>query len=194
MTGAEVGNVFHVRDDAVEVRRALADAIEANDVVITCGGVSVGEHDHIRAAAEALGVKEVFWRVSMRPGKPFYFGVSTEGKPVFGLPGNPVSALIVFLVFVKPALLKMMGADPASNEMSARLGAVIEKPAGRTEFVRGELTSWEGGLIAVPNEKRGSHMLTGLAVSDCLIHVPAESTCLEVGDEVVVTRLQWGTA
>ena len=88
----------------------------------------------------------------------------------------------------------MMGADPNTNEMSARLGAVIEKPTGRMEFVRGELTTWDGGLIAVPNEMRGSHMLTGLAVSDCLIHVPADATCLEVGDEVVVTRLQWGLA
>ena len=78
------------------MQAAMAKALADADVVITCGGVSVGEHDHIRAAAETHGVREIFWRVAMRPGKPFYFGLSGDGKPVFGLPGNPVSALIVF--------------------------------------------------------------------------------------------------
>ena len=98
-------------------------------MLVVCGGVSVGEHDHVRPALESLGVEQVFWGVSLRPGKPTYFGVAPSGCLVFGLPGNPVSAMVTFLLFVRPALLAMQGGDPAARALTARLTAPLHEGA-----------------------------------------------------------------
>ena len=100
--GAEVVAVETVRDDPAATRPAIGRALDA-DIAVISGGVSVGEHDHVKPALEALGVERVFWRVALKPGKPTWFGIGPAGQLVFGLPGNPVSTMVTFLLFVRPA-------------------------------------------------------------------------------------------
>ena len=107
--GAEVAAVETVRDDPAATRAAIEAALQG-DIAVISGGVSVGEHDHVKAALDALGVEQVFWRVALKPGKPTWFGVAPGGALVFGLPGNPVSAMVTFLLFVRPAIRALLGA------------------------------------------------------------------------------------
>lgn len=185
--GLEVVSRQSVVDEIGQTTDALREATERADVVITCGGVSVGDHDLIRPGLQAIGVKEVFWKVAVKPGKPFMFAITPEGKLVFGLPGNPVSALVTYHALVRPALLKMMGGK-VSGESCAALASAVEKQAGRHELVRGVL---KNGMVA-PTEGQGSHMLSGLATANCLIHAPAAATRLKQGEMVRVSHLQWG--
>ena len=165
----------------------LDRALDDTDVLITVGGVSVGEHDLVRPTLASLGVEERLWRVAMKPGKPFYFGTMGE-KPVFGLPGNPVSALVTFLTLVRPALRAMLGMSDVEEKTTVRLGAAIRRKDLRYEFVRATLT----GGVATPVSAQGSHMQTGLAFADALIHVPDRVSSLDEGEEVTVTPLRWG--
>ena len=139
-----------------------------------CGGVSVGEHDHVRPALEELGVEQVFWGVSLRPGKPTYFGVAPDGTLVFGLPGNPVSAMVTFILFARPALLAMQGADPATGRVLARLDADYETVPGRAEAIRVSLASGPDGWVATPTGPQGSHVLTSMLGADGLAFAAAE--------------------
>ena len=168
----------------VVLDRALEDA----DVLITVGGVSVGDRDLVRPTLASLGVEERLWRVAMKPGKPFYFGTMGE-KLVFGLPGNPVSALVTFLTLVRPALRAMLGIADAEEETTVRLGSAIRRKDLRYEFVRATLKNG----VATPVSAQGSHMQTGLAFADALIHVPDGVASLDEGDEVTITPLRWGT-
>ena len=141
----------------------------ASDVVVVCGGVSVGEHDHVRPALESLGVEQVFWGVSLRPGKPTYFGVAAPGRGalVFGLPGNPVSAMVTFLLFARPAILAMQGADP--DAIAARppaSTAPYAKSPGRAEAIRVRLEPVTTGWDATPTGPQGSHVLTSMLGAD----------------------------
>ncbi len=183
-----VPNTRLVDDDAAGKPAALTDLAEspALHVIIPLGGVSVGDHDLVRPTLARLGVEERLWRVSMKPGKPFYFGIAGE-KRVYGLPGNPVSALVTFHLLVRPALRAMLGLSDAEEETTAHLGAPIRRKDLRYEFVRATL---EGG-VATPVSMQGSHMQTGLAFADALIHVPDGVASLEPGDEVTVTPLRW---
>ena len=166
----------------VVLDRALADA----DVLITVGGVSVGEHDLVRPTLARLGVEEILWRVAMKPGKPFFMG-RLGAKTVFGLPGNPVSTLVTFALLVRPAIRKTLGTADAEEETTAGLGTRIERKDLRYEFVRATLR----GGIATPVSAQGSHMQTGLAFADALIHVPDGIAALEQGETVTVTPLRW---
>lgn len=192
LAGCAPGEVRSCGDHIETIEQAIRRSLASDDAVITCGGVSVGAHDLVREAAKRVGVQEVFWRVSMKPGKPFYFGLSENGQPFFGLPGNPVSALVTFFVLVRPALRKMAGLDSVESEIPAVLGAPLVSELGRTEFVRASLTLVSNQLTATPTECQGSHMMTGLSLADGLIRVPAEAANLEAGELVLVIRLQWG--
>lgn len=207
--GCLVVGVYNVGDEAGEMQQALQKALGEADVVITCGGISVGEHDVVRETARGLGITEIFWRVAMRPGKPFYFGVSAEGKPVFGLPGNPVSALVTWFLLIKPALLKMVGLFPTEQWFPATLGDPIRKQKGRADFVRATSKTELNGqrprglereslsahqMTVVPTEGQGSHMLTGLANAEYLIHLPASVEVVEAGDTVSAVKINWGIA
>ena len=123
----------------------------------------------------------------MKPGKPFYMG-KKEGKTVFGLPGNPVSALVTFALLVVPALRKALGLADAEGETTARLGEPIHRSDLRYEFLRATLAKG----VATPVSAQGSHMQTGLAFADALIHVPDGVAHLDEGGEVSVTPLDWG--
>ncbi|RYG45293.1 molybdopterin molybdenumtransferase MoeA [bacterium] len=179
-----------VGDDPAATQKTLAQALDSFDVVITTGGVSVGDHDLVRPSLTALGVEEIFWRVSVKPGKPFYFGRRSE-KTVFGLPGNPVSALVTFHVLVRPALRKMLGLLHPEEETTARLTAEIRRKDLRYEFMRAHLANAEGGQTAEPALHQGSHMQTGLALSEGLIHMPEGLALAEAGTQVTVTPLRW---
>jgi len=191
LSGACVVHATSVQDEPKAIENALANALASADVVITCGGVSVGEHDLIRATCERLGVQEMFWRVAMRPGKPFYFGMSPQGQPVFGLPGNPVSALVTFFVLVRPALRKMIGLENEESWQRARLAFPYRKQKGRAEFVR--LYEQDGPeLTVIPVDKQGSHMLTGLADAQYLGYLHEDGERYEQDDFIEVKKLTWG--
>lgn len=182
----------HIPDQPVQIRNALTEMLESAEVVVTCGGVSVGEHDHLKDAFQECGIEQIFWRVAIKPGKPVWFGRRNKTL-VFGLPGNPVSALVTMLLLVRPALLRLMGApDDFEPFQRAELAESIFKKPGRTEFVRGTLTSQDGRLIATPTAGQGSHMLGGTGHANALIQAPAESTHLSAGSVVDVLPIKWG--
>jgi molybdopterin molybdotransferase len=182
--GAEA-EVHHVPDDPVALRATLARAIEGNDLVVTAGGVSVGDHDHVRPALQELGTEERFWRVSIKPGKPVYYGCGAPGTQVFGLPGNPVSVLVTFHLFVRPALRARLGLPPeAPHRVTA--GVPLRAAPERDEFVRVRL---EGG-VALPLERQGSHMASGLALADALARVPGGAK-IAPGEAVEAIPLRW---
>jgi molybdopterin molybdotransferase len=186
------------RDTRRSTKQAFAYAIEQADVVISAGGVSVGDHDYVKDVLEQLGVKTIFWRIAIKPGKPVYFGVvelpKKKGrKLIFGLPGNPVSALVTFHQFVKPAILKMMGLTSyAPKRLMASLTTNLRKKPGRLDFVRGMVTSSEHGHLKVePTVGQDSHMLSGLAKANCLLHFAAEAERAVEGARVPLDLLTW---
>ncbi len=161
---------------------ALERAFAENDAVVTSGGVSVGDHDHVRPAIEQLGGALDFWQVAVKPGKPFVLG-QAGGKPLFGLPGNPVSALVTFLLLVRPALLKMQGATEWG--LAKRPGLLAEALANRGDrrhFVR--VTHDADGLVRSAGGQR-SHMLGSLAKANGFVDLPPDSR-LAKGDPVEV--------
>jgi molybdopterin molybdotransferase len=170
-----------VRDRPDEVRDLVARAL-AHDVVLTTGGVSAGDHDHVRAALAAAGVTLDFWKVAMKPGKPLAVG-TVGGTVVFALPGNPVSSLVAFELFVRPALLAMQGAA-AVERPRAPVVVVGDHPKapGRAHFLRARLRRAGERLIATPLPKQGSHVLSSLVAVDALVEVVAESVGVTDGD------------
>jgi molybdopterin molybdotransferase len=180
------------RDDFDALRRCLEGAIEGSDVLITSGGVSVGAKDLVKDVWREIGAKELIWQVSIRPGKPFYFAMHGN-KTIFGLPGNPVSALVCFQLFVRPALLKMMGApDKALEPVSATLTSGVARQPNRTDFARGILRAAGGGYSANPLKSQDSHMLTGLVRANCLLCIPPGRGNLRSGEPVDAYAIDWG--
>jgi molybdopterin molybdotransferase len=187
--GAEV--VVHpvVPDDAAATAAALEAAL-AGDVLAVSGGVSVGPHDHVKPALRELGVEEVFWRVRLKPGKPLWFG-RRGATLVFGLPGNPLSTVACFLLFVGPALRRLQGeAAAAPAFVPARL-AVPARPAdGRTTLLTARLVHGPDGVLeATPTEGQGSHLTGALAASDGFVAIPHEAGELPAGSAVAALLL-----
>ncbi len=176
--GAEVVLARHVPDHAGATRRAIEQALAEADVVILSGGVSVGPHDHVKGALADLEVEERFWRVALRPGKPTWFGA--RGRTlVFGLPGNPVSAMVTFLLFARPALSALQWAEPPAPTR-AILGESLTPHPDRDECVRVRI---EDG-VAYATGPQGSHVLQSMALADALAVVPRGNLALVAGDEV----------
>jgi len=187
--GAEVESVDVIGDDRGTTTKAVERGLAA-DALVVCGGVSVGEHDHVRPALEALDVEQVFWGVALRPGKPTYFGLAPSGTLVFGLPGNPVSAMVAFLLFARPALLAMQGADPSASRVTARLTTTYAKAHGRAEAIRVRLEPGAAGWEATPTGPQGSHVLTSMLGADGLAFAPASADELAAGAELPVELLR----
>ena len=179
----------HVPDrrDAEATEAALAAALEDAEVVAVSGGVSVGAHDHVKAALGRLGVEEVFWRVALQPGKPTWFGTRGE-KLVFGLPGNPVSAMVTFALFVRPALLALQGAAP-EEPGTARLAVPVRRNRQREQAVRVRLEHRDDGTWATPTGPQGSHLMTSMLGADALALVPAGEGELGAGETVALAAL-----
>lgn len=198
--GIDERHPFHCREDLEETRKVISLALSVSDVVITAGGVSVGDHDYVKQVFEELGLKTIVYKAAVKPGKPIYFGaaVRKRGKRqqyVFGLPGNPVSALVTFHEFVKPALIKLMGGTESTEnglgDIKARLVSSLKKPAGRTEFVRANVELKNGQYVVTPTTGQDSHMLGGLGQANSLIVFPQDSERLSEGDLVAVKLLRW---
>jgi molybdopterin molybdotransferase len=182
-TGASAERVPPVRDDIETTRAAVAHGLEA-DVLVTSGGVSVGVYDLVRSAEAELGVEEVFWQVAVRPGKPVAFGV--RGRTlVFGLPGNPVSSLVGFELFVRPALLALQGlADPRPAFRPGVLGRSARLLAGRDSLLRARLRVDAGTVVLDPLTGQESHMIAHAATANALVLVPPGEGELEAGSPV----------
>ncbi len=185
--GAEICSRARVGDDPGETEEAIAAALGA-DLAIVCGGVSVGEHDHVKAAFESLGVERAFWRVALKPGGPTWFG--SHGQTlVFGLPGNPVSAFVTFTLLVRPALAALGGGSPDARRTTATLATDYEKPHRRAEAIRCRLELSERGWLAHPAPRQGSHVLSSLLGADCLALIPAAARGVRAGERLVVELL-----
>jgi molybdopterin molybdotransferase len=188
--GASVERLAAVADDEDAHREALMQGLE-HDVLVTSGGVSVGPHDLVRRVESQLGVDEVFWRVAVKPGKPVSFGVR-DRTLVFGLPGNPVSSLVAFELFVRPAVLALQGvADPLPRFEPGTLAAAVRRNPARDELVRARrLASSDGaGVELFPLAGQESHMIARSAAADALVLLPRGEGELEAGAPVRYLRL-----
>ena len=177
------------RDDRAALRAALAGA-RGCDVLVTTGGVSVGEKDLVRTALAAAGTRIDFWRVAMRPGKPLAFG-RWGSTAVFGLPGNPASALVTFELFVRPALRALQGLDgPSRPVLPARLSSAQVKPAGLTTFLRARARRVGDGLWLDPLPTQQSGHLSSMVDVDALAVLPARAARLRRGARVEAILLR----
>ena len=186
--GAEVTVLPAVADDESATRAALERGLEL-DVLVTSGGVSVGPHDLVRGALAELGAEEVFWRVAVKPGKPIAFAVRGETL-VFGLPGNPVSSLVGFELFVRPALLALQGArDPGPPYLPGRLGATVQRNDHRDELVRARARIEDGAVVLDPLTGQESHMIVRSAAASALVLVPRGTGAFSEGAQVSYLRI-----
>ena len=169
-------------DDEAETEQIFRAALAKADALITSGGVSVGEHDVVKTVLAKLGEIN-FWRVAMKPGKPQAYGIA-DGKPIFGLPGNPVSSLVVFELFVRPALLKMAGhTDLLRPTFKATLAETITNRDGRVNYMRAILKVSDGEITAQTTGPQGSGILHSLVLANGLITIPTGTT-LNAGETV----------
>jgi molybdopterin molybdotransferase len=189
-----VPRVLPIAPDEPEAIRAAIGSALADDAVVTIGGVSVGAKDLVREALEEAGVDLVFWRAAIRPGGPVAFGLSADGRPVFGLPGNPVSAHVTFELFARPALLAMGGRRrPFRRPLRARLAAPVSTRPEKATYLRVRLEPDGSGWRALPTGAQGSAILSGLAAADALAVVPVGVSDLPEGAELDVLPLDGRT-
>jgi molybdopterin molybdotransferase len=188
--GAETGPAGRLPDDRQATIDGIGAAIAADDVVIISGGVSVGPHDHVKPALAALGVRELFWGVALQPGKPTWFGVADDGTLVFGLPGNPVSAVVTFSLFVAPALAALQGAPaPPPPSPTAVLGTELPRNPRREQAVRVSLSGGPARVTATPTGAQGSHILSSLLTADALGMIPMGEGVVAAGAEISLRAL-----
>jgi len=185
--GAEISCCRHVADDEAAVAEALAECGDA-DLIITVGGVSVGDYDFVKTALQRVGEIK-FWRLLMKPGKPLAFG-HVAGRPLFGLPGNPVSALVTFELLVAPALRKLAGrCQCLPVAIRARLLSDLSHKPPRREYVQALTRRADDGYVVQPHAKRGSAMLTSTVGANSLVVLAEESRGARAGDLVEVIPL-----
>jgi molybdopterin molybdotransferase len=183
--GVSVNDYGIVPDDLNSIKDALNKASQQCDVIITSGGVSVGDYDLMKQALSQLGSMN-FWQVKQKPGKPLAFG-HINGKPVIGLPGNPVSSMVICDQYVRPLLLKMQGANSIFKVQLTAINAQdIRKQAGRTEFLRAKVEWREGAYHAMLTGPQGSGILTSMVQADGLMILPEECGGVKAGDTVPI--------
>lgn len=171
------------KDNPDDIRDRLGSATEV-DLLVTSGGVSVGEHDHLRAVFEDLGGELRFWRIKMRPGKPVAFGIM-QGIPWVGLPGNPVSTMVTFELLVRPAIRKMLGLSlPYRKPVSVRIEEEFKSATSRMDFVRAVVESRDGELTASITGAQGSGILASMGKANALLIVPGEIKEVAAGGSV----------
>ncbi|EPZ7319395.1 bifunctional molybdopterin-guanine dinucleotide biosynthesis adaptor protein MobB/molybdopterin molybdotransferase MoeA [Vibrio mimicus] len=188
--GCQVIDLGIIEDDEAKMMQVLEQAARQADVVITSGGVSVGDADFIKSALEKLGQID-FWRINMRPGRPLAFG-QIAGKPFFGLPGNPVAVMVSFINFVEPALRKMQG-EQGWQPLKVNAIALedLRSRQGRTEFSRGVYAfNTQGQLTVRTTGKQGSGILRSMSEANCLIEIAPAIDTVKVGESVTIIPLQ----
>ena len=175
-----------IPDNRELIEAAFTAATEKADVLITTGGVSVGEADFVKETLEKLG-QVGFWKIAMKPGRPLAFG-QIEGCQFFGLPGNPVSAMVTFYQFVQPAILRMMGIDDVAPKfLLLKTKNSLKKRPGRLEFQRGMIeTDVNGEMVVASVGAQGSGILSSMSKANCFIELPLECSVVEVGEYVKV--------
>ena len=180
--GCEVDDLGILPDDFETVRTALDQARDRHELLVTSGGVSVGEEDHVKAAVEALG-KLHLWRLAVKPGRPIALG-QVGRVPFVGLPGNPVAVVVTFLTIVRPLILRLMGGrETAPHTFKVRAGFDHKKKKDRREWVRAHLVAGTNGdgLTAEKFPREGAGILSSLVAADGLIELPEDLTLLEAG-------------
>jgi molybdenum cofactor synthesis domain-containing protein len=188
--GADASRMVAASDDADALRAAMEQALTSADVVVTSGGVSVGQRDLVKSTLLELGVEQVFWGVKLKPGKPVFFGTRGDAR-FFGLPGNPVSAMVCFELFVRPALMEMMGRE---DKRRPRIGVYfdedVENRFGRMHAMRVTLTGTEKGWRAESVGAQGSGLVSSLTKADALALIGPESEGVRAGElvEAIVLR------
>ncbi|EOX4381536.1 bifunctional molybdopterin-guanine dinucleotide biosynthesis adaptor protein MobB/molybdopterin molybdotransferase MoeA [Vibrio cholerae] len=188
--GCQVIDLGIIEDDEAKMMQVLEQAAKQTDMVITSGGVSVGDADFIKSALEKLGHID-FWRINMRPGRPLAFG-QIAGKPFFGLPGNPVAVMVSFINFVEPALRKMQG-EQGWQPLKVNAIALedLRSRQGRTEFSRGVYAfNTQGQLTVRTTGKQGSGILRSMSEANCLIEIAPAIDTVKVGESVTIIPLQ----
>jgi molybdopterin molybdotransferase len=176
------------RDTPADIREAFAEAARA-DAILSTGGVSVGDFDYVKSVMDEIGVRRLFWQVAQKPGKPLVFGV-LDGRPYFGLPGNPVSSLVCFYLYARPALRRMMGLVAVHfPTAAATLAHDLKKAQALTEFVRCRLDWKNGQLVAASTGTQSSAVLSSLSQGSALIVGPAGHSILREGSAVRVILL-----
>jgi molybdopterin molybdotransferase len=189
--GAVVKDYGIIADDLEKIKAVLNQAARECDVVITSGGVSVGDYDLLKQALSGLGQMN-FWQVKQKPGKPLAYG-HINGKPVVGLPGNPVSSMVVCDQYVRPLLLKMQGATNIfRGQVTAYSDQGIRKQAGRTEFLRTKVKWQDGAYHTVLTGPQGSGILTSMVQADGLMILPEECEGIKPGDIITVELFSHG--
>ena len=189
--GCEPVDLGIADDTREDLHEKIDYGLSECDVVITVGGVSVGEYDLVKDVLAELGCEQKLWRIAMRPGKPFVFGARAE-KLVFGLPGNPVSAAVTFLVLVRPALLKMRGLTEIElPRMSAETAEDFVNSEDRLHYMRAKLQREGEKWLVRPMPRQGSHVISSIANANCLVEVP-EATTIPRGHLAKVIRLYGG--
>lgn len=175
-------------DDKECLRGKIREGLAA-DALVTSAGVSAGDRDFVREVLAELSVEEVFWKVDIKPGRPTAFGMK-DGKPVFSLPGNPVSSLVTFEVFVRPALLKMMGhPEPQKRLVKAVLKEPIRKKAGKAHFFRVRVAVEEGEYAAWMSGDQNTGILRTMVLANGIAVLPAERTDFKAGEKIDVCLL-----
>jgi molybdopterin molybdotransferase len=188
--GASVLQVGIAKDTREDLREKFEACMRA-DIIISSGGVSVGDYDFVKDVISSLGAID-FWRVAMRPGRPLAFG-KLGSKFLFGLPGNPVSAMVSFEQFVRPAILKMAGhTNIFRGTIRAALQQTIKKNAGLTYFLRGIITGDNGRYTVRTTGEQGSGILKSMVLANCFIILPEEISVANEGDDVLVQVLDPG--
>lgn len=183
-----------IAPDDREALAAMVSGAAGSDFLVTSGGASVGDHDLIQSVLGDLGFSLDFWKIAMRPGKPLIFGHIGD-TPVLGLPGNPVSAMVCALIFLAPALARMLGIpeEGAFTPTVARLTEALGENDERQDYLRGQLSeSADGGLAVTPFSRQDSSMFATLAAADCLIVRAPHAPALEAGAAVDVLRMPSG--
>lgn len=193
--GCEPVNLGIARDNEQELTQRLTEGLR-HDVLITSGGASVGDYDFVLAVLKKLGTRILFWKVNIKPGMPFAFGIyenpdASQRVPVFALPGNPVSTMVTFIQFVLPALKKIRGEEnPAERlKVTAKLEHDITKKDSKRHFSRGILRNENGTFVVRTTGSQSSGVLSSLVKANCLLHIPEEKLFLRAGEDVEVEIL-----
>ncbi|MGI8731474.1 MAG: molybdopterin molybdotransferase MoeA [Solirubrobacteraceae bacterium] len=187
LAGAEIVSRVKVGDDREATISTLREAMPGADILATVGGVSVGPHDHVRPSLDALGAREIFGRVSLRPGGQICFYVAEDGTLCFALPGNPVSATVSFRLFVVSAIYALLGRDHAERRTTATAAVQLPGRVGRTTAVRCHAELREDGWYVAPSQThQDSHVLTSMLAIDAYAFVPEDRESLDAGERVDV--------